>query len=103
MTDEPRPAPGSEPLGELREGSASALRESEHDQPAGDPPPARPTEAEHDELLAVRRAKLDALRAAGIDPFPASFPGVVPTATDRDAHEGLEAGAETDATYRVGG
>jgi lysyl-tRNA synthetase class 2 len=103
MTDEPRPAPGSEPLGELPEGSASALRESEPDQPAGDPPPAQPTAAEHNELLAVRRAKLDALRAAGIDPFPAAFPGVVPTATVREAHEGLEAGAETDATYRVAG
>jgi lysyl-tRNA synthetase class 2 len=73
------------------------------DQPAGDPPPAQPTEAEHNELLAVRRAKLDALRAAGIDPFPASFPGVVPTATVGEAHAGLEAGAETDATYRVAG
>jgi lysyl-tRNA synthetase class 2 len=74
------------------------------DQPAGDPAaPAAPTEAEHNELLAVRRGKLEALRGAGIDPFPASYPGVVPTATVRAAHEGLEAGAETDATYRVAG
>jgi lysyl-tRNA synthetase class 2 len=58
---------------------------------------------DHNELLRVRRAKLDALRAAGIDPFPPSFPGVVPTATVHAEHPGLEAGAETDATYRVAG
>ena len=55
------------------------------------------------QLLAVRRAKLDALRAAGVNPFPPDFPGVVPTADVRAAHEGLEAGAETEATYRVAG
>jgi lysyl-tRNA synthetase class 2 len=74
------------------------------DNPAGDPAaPAAPTEAERNELVAVRRAKLDALRAAGVDPFPPSFPGVVPTSDVRAAHEGLEAGAETVATYRVAG
>jgi lysyl-tRNA synthetase class 2 len=64
---------------------------------------AGPTEAEHHELLRVRRAKLDALRAAGIDPFPPSFPGVVPTATVRERHPDLEAGAETEDAYRVAG
>jgi lysyl-tRNA synthetase class 2 len=62
-----------------------------------------PEPEDHNELLRVRRAKLDALRAAGIDPFPPSFPGVVPTATVHAEHPGLEAGAETDATYRVAG
>jgi lysyl-tRNA synthetase class 2 len=81
--------PGSEPLGGLPEASASAQGESEA--------------AEQNELLRVRRAKLDALRAAGIDPFPPSFPGVVPTATVRDENQGLEAGAETTNTYRVAG
>jgi lysyl-tRNA synthetase class 2 len=85
MSDEPRPQPGSEPLGELADDSASALHEAES------------------QLIAVRRAKLDALRAGGIDPFPPSFPGVTPTSAVRAAHEGLEAGAETDATYRVAG
>jgi lysyl-tRNA synthetase class 2 len=84
MTDEGADTRGSEPLGEFPQASASAPRESEA-------------------LLAVRRAKLDALRAAGVDPFPPAFPGVVPTAGVRAAHEGLEAGAETDATYRVAG
>ncbi|QEC50115.1 lysine--tRNA ligase [Baekduia soli] len=70
------------------------------DDPAG----GEHAPAEHEpELLAVRRAKLDRLRADGIDPFPPSFPGVVPTADVRAAHEGLEAGAETDAAYRVAG
>ena len=51
-----------------------------------------------------RRAKLERLRAAGIDPFPHSFPGVAEIATIREAHDGIEAGEELpDATYRVGG
>ena len=54
-------------------------------------------------FLEVRRAKLDRLRADGIDPFPPSFPGVVPTAAIHAAHGDLEAGAETEATYRVAG
>ena len=56
-----------------------------------------------DELLAVRRAKLDGLRADGIDPFPHAFPGVEPVATVLAAHEGLQAGEETDAQHRVAG
>ena len=42
-----------------------------------------------DELLAVRRAKLDRLRADGIDPFPHEFPGVEPVADVLAAHEAL--------------
>jgi lysyl-tRNA synthetase class 2 len=56
-----------------------------------------------DELLAVRRAKLDQLRADGIDPFPHEFPGVTPIAEVKAAHEDLADGAETDAHYRVAG
>ena len=56
-----------------------------------------------DPLLAVRREKLDALRAAGVDPFPARFPGVEPIADVRAAHDGLEAGAETESTHRIAG
>src|SRR5918997_684949 len=56
-----------------------------------------------DPLLAARRAKLDALRGAGIDPFPHDFPGVTPVAEVRAAHADLEPGAETDARYRVAG
>ena len=47
-----------------------------------------------------RRAKLERLRADGIDPFPHSFDGVVPTSAVVDD---LEPGQETDRAYRVAG
>jgi lysyl-tRNA synthetase class 2 len=50
-----------------------------------------------------RRAKLERLRAAGVDPFPHEFDGVVPIATVHERHADLEPGAETDARYRVAG
>jgi lysyl-tRNA synthetase class 2 len=56
-----------------------------------------------DDLLAVRRAKLDQLRADGIDPFPHVFPGVESIADVRAAHAGLEAGQETESRHRVAG
>jgi lysyl-tRNA synthetase, class II len=59
---------------------------------------------EESELLAVRRRKLDALRADGIDPFPHEFAGVVPSAQVRAEQEDLPAGEERrDARYRVAG
>ncbi|HWH93257.1 MAG TPA: lysine--tRNA ligase [Baekduia sp.] len=76
---------------------------AEPDEVSGAPTRKTPETDDHNELLRVRRAKLDALRAAGIDPFPPSFAGVVPTSTIHAAHPGLEAGAETDAAYRVAG
>jgi len=56
-----------------------------------------------DDLLAVRRAKLERLRADGIDPFPHAYPGVTPIADVRAAHSDLAPGAETEAGYRVAG
>src|SRR3954470_21261362 len=56
-----------------------------------------------DELLAVRRAKLDKLRADGIDPFPPEFDGVEPIAGVIAAHAGLADGEETDVRHRVAG
>jgi lysyl-tRNA synthetase, class II len=50
-----------------------------------------------------RRAKLERLRAQGIDPFPHEFPGVAPTADVHAAHDSLEPGEETDRAYRVAG
>ena len=50
-----------------------------------------------------RRAKLERLRADGIDPFPHEFDGVVPIERIHGAHDGLEAGQETDRAYRVAG
>ena len=62
----------------------------EADQPASD-------------LLAERRAKLERLRAAGIEPFPYEFPDRTEIAELRAAHQGLAAGEETDSRYRVAG
>jgi lysyl-tRNA synthetase class 2 len=56
-----------------------------------------------DELLAVRRDKLERLRASGVDPFPHAYPGVEPIAAVREAHAELPAGEETDARHRVAG
>ncbi len=56
-----------------------------------------------DDLLAVRRAKLERLRADGIDPFPHAYPGVTPIGEVRAAHSELDAGTDTDAAYRVAG
>jgi lysyl-tRNA synthetase, class II len=55
------------------------------------------------DLLAERRAKLERLRDAGVEPFPHAFPGRTEIAVIREAHEGIEAGAETDDRYRIAG
>jgi lysyl-tRNA synthetase class 2 len=55
------------------------------------------------ELVAVRRAKLDKLRADGIDPFPPEFDGVEPIAGVQAAHAGLADGEETEVRHRVAG
>jgi lysyl-tRNA synthetase, class II len=55
------------------------------------------------ELLAARRRKLEALREAGVDPFPHAYPGVTPIAAVKAPHERLEPGAETAARVRVAG
>jgi lysyl-tRNA synthetase class 2 len=50
-----------------------------------------------------RRAKLERLRAEGIEPFPHGYPGVRPISQVHAEHGDLEDGAETDAAYRVAG
>jgi lysyl-tRNA synthetase class 2 len=55
------------------------------------------------ELLAVRRAKLDRLRADGIDPFPPAFPDVEPIAGIIARHADLAPGEETAVSHRVAG
>jgi lysyl-tRNA synthetase class 2 len=54
-------------------------------------------------LLAARRAKLERLRAAGVEPFPYSFPRVESLASVADAHADLKAGEETTIAHRVAG
>ena len=67
-----------------------------------DPETAEP-EASPEQLVEERRGKADRLREQGVDPYPHSYPGVVSIESVHAAHDGLEAGEETDATYRVAG
>jgi lysyl-tRNA synthetase, class II len=56
-----------------------------------------------EDLIGQRRAKLEALRDEGIEPFPHAYPGVQPIADVKAPHETLEAGEETDDRVRVAG
>jgi lysyl-tRNA synthetase class 2 len=58
---------------------------------------------EPSDVFASRRRKLDALRAAGVEPFPHEFVGVEPIAQVRARHAGLQPGEETDVAHRVAG
>jgi lysyl-tRNA synthetase class 2 len=58
---------------------------------------------EPSELFAVRRHKLEALRADGIEPFPHEFAPVEPIAAVRARHASLAAGEETGDAHRVAG
>src|SRR6478736_4036004 len=60
-------------------------------------------EPEHSDLLATRRAKLERLRADGVDPFPHAYPGVVEIVTIQVEHADLADGEETEISYRVAG
>jgi lysyl-tRNA synthetase class 2 len=66
---------------------------------------AEPESGERSEhhVIAERREKLGRLREDGIEPFPHDFDGRVEIATVKAAHEGLEAGEETEAVHRVAG
>jgi len=55
------------------------------------------------QVLEDRREKLERIRAAGIEPFPHEFSGREDIAEVRAAHQGLQAGAETDSRHRVAG
>ncbi len=66
-----------------------------------DEPQAR--EPERSDLLAERRAKLERLREAGVEPFPHGFPDRTEIALVRERHAKLEAGAETDDRVRIAG
>ncbi|HVC83927.1 MAG TPA: lysine--tRNA ligase [Solirubrobacteraceae bacterium] len=55
------------------------------------------------DLLAARRAKLERLREAGIEPFPHDFDGVEQVAAVLAEHAGLGADEHTDHAHRVAG
>jgi len=71
------------------------------DPPVADRPDAEGSGLER--LVTERRAKADALRARGIDPFPRAFPGRVAIASVREANAALAAGEESAAPVRVAG
>jgi len=56
-----------------------------------------------DELVAARRAKLDELRAAGIEPHPPRVRPPTTLAALREAHAGLAPETETDTVVTVAG
>jgi lysyl-tRNA synthetase class 2 len=55
------------------------------------------------DLLAERRAKLERLREAGIEPYPHGFPDRTEIAAVRESHEEIEPGEETSDRYRIAG
>jgi lysyl-tRNA synthetase, class II len=58
---------------------------------------------EPSELISERRAKLERLRKAGIEPYPHAFPDRTEIAAVRESHEQLEPGEETSDRYRIAG
>ncbi|MDX6495002.1 MAG: lysyl-tRNA synthetase, class, partial [Gaiellales bacterium] len=63
---------------------------------------SEPTGTE-EQIRADRIAKLEAVRAAGGEPYPARFEGRVPIADVRARFDGLEAGSETGDSVRLAG
>src|SRR5438874_6689419 len=59
--------------------------------------------ATEQEIRANRLAKIDAVRAAGGDPYPNTFPDRVAVSAVRERFGGLEAGAETGESVRIAG
>ncbi len=66
---------------------------------------SEPPEQQQDlsQVLEDRREKLERIREAGVEPFPHEFSGREDIAEVRAAHQGLQAGAETDSRHRVAG
>ncbi len=65
-------------------------------------PEEEPT-LETSDVLADRRAKLERIRAAGVEPFPHAYPDVEPIADIRTTHADLQPGEETDSPHRAAG
>jgi lysyl-tRNA synthetase class 2 len=55
------------------------------------------------QLLAERRAKLERLREAGIEPYPHTYEDRIEISEVRAAHPGLEAGTDTEDRRRIAG
>jgi len=65
----------------------------------------KPQEEQQDlsQVLEDRREKLERIREAGVEPFPHEFSGREDIAEVRAAHQGLQAGMETESRHRVAG
>jgi lysyl-tRNA synthetase class 2 len=98
VSEEPRPSDDSS-------GSIAARNERGADQGAESGPSAGPPDDELPEQLRVRRAKLDRLREAGVDPYPVGVARTASLADVRAAHPDLEpdtlTGAQVGVTGRV--
>jgi lysyl-tRNA synthetase, class II len=66
------------------------------------PNPEQP-DRDEDRVLAERREKLDQLRADGVEPYPASFPGATPVADVLARYASLAPGEETEDSFRLAG
>ncbi|MBA2241067.1 MAG: lysine--tRNA ligase [Solirubrobacterales bacterium] len=66
-------------------------------------PTAAEGEREPGDVFAERRDKLARLREQGVDPFPHAYERRVRSGLVRERHAGLEAGEETEISYRLAG
>ena len=108
MSEEPRPSDVSPGNNVARSGAtaeAAGVVERGADQGAESGPGAGPPDDELPEQLRVRRAKLDRLREAGIDPYPVAVARTTMLAAVRAAHPDLEpdtmTGEQVGVTGRV--
>ncbi len=65
--------------------------------------PAKEQQQDLSQVLEDRREKLERIREAGIEPFPHEFSGREDIGEVRAAHQGLQAGAETESRHRIAG
>ncbi|MFN8159869.1 MAG: lysine--tRNA ligase [Solirubrobacterales bacterium] len=100
MSEPSGPDPqNSEPSGpDPRSGEPSGP-DPQNSEPSG-PDPGEPGPSD---LLGERRAKLERLRAEGIEPFPHEFGDREEIGEVRSAHVGLSPGVETESRHRVAG
>lgn len=71
--------------------------------PVNEPGVDQETESAEERIVADRRAKVAAMRAAGQEPYPYRFDEQTPVESVLQAHAALAPGEETDTTYRLAG
>ena len=90
--------------GEATGSTASSKTPAEPDAAAGDPNQQAPaTEEQLHDQRAMRLAKIDAMRAAGIDPYPVRFDFTTTAGKIRAEYGGLEPGTSTETKVRIAG